>query len=81
MLPFKKFNRINVIKTYRTIIKWYFFVLYVYYISSYKLITDSKRFNLTKKMCHRKSEFWTQILILLKPLLIHVHLRNDAMVI
>ena len=32
-------------------------------------------------MYQLKTEFWTQILICLKPSLIHVHLRNDSMVI
>ena len=32
-------------------------------------------------MGQRMSEFCTKILILLKPSLIHVHLRDDAMVI
>ena len=44
----------------------FFFLLYVYYVCSDKVITHNKRFNITAKMGQRKSEFCTQILILLK---------------
>ena len=81
MLLFKKFSHVSVVRIYRTIIRWDFFVLYVYYVCSFKLITENKRFNVGEKICQRKSEFCTQILILLKPSLIHVHLTNDSMVI
>ena len=60
---------------------FFFFLLYAYYVCSDKVITHNKRFNITAKMGQRMSEFCTKILILLKPSLIHVHLRDDAMVI
>ena len=46
-----------------------------------KLIIPNQRFNLRAKLCQRKSKVYTQILILLKLALIHVHLKIDAMAI
>ena len=81
MLLFQKFNNVSVVRASRTITKWDCFVLYLYYVCSFKFIRKSEIFNVGEKICQRKSEFCTQILILLKPSLIHVHLRNDSMVI
>ena len=63
------------------IIKWGFFGFYLYCVCSYKLITDKKIFSLRGNICQLKSEFYTQILILLKPSLLHVHLRSGAIAI
>ena len=38
----KKYNHVIVIRTYGMIIKWQFFVPYLYYLFSYKLITHDK---------------------------------------
>ena len=55
---------VSVIRTYGMKIKWHIFVLYLYYVCSYKLITHNKRFNIRANICQRKSEFHPQILIL-----------------
>ena len=81
MFIFKKFNRLSVIRTCDMLLKWGFLVLYLYYVSSYKLITHNKRFDVRANVCQRKSVFYTQIVILLNFSLLHVHLRIDAMVI
>ena len=44
-----------------------FFILYMCYVCSYTLITQNKRFTERANICQRKSEFYTQISILLKP--------------
>ena len=61
------------------IFEWEFFGTYLYYIRSYKLITNNKRFDVRRYMYQRNSKFYTQLLILLKPSL-HVHLISDPMV-
>ena len=79
MLLFKKFNHVSIIRTYVMIFEWEFFGTYLCYVRSYKLITNNKRFDVRPYIYQRNSEFYTQILILLKPLR-HVHLRSDPMV-
>ena len=81
ILLFKIFNHIIVIKTYGAKIKWETFVLCLYYVCKYKLTTDNKRFIKRANICLNKSEFYRQILILSKTLLIPAHLRSDAMAI
>ena len=43
-----------------------FFLLHLYYVSSYKLITFNKRSKVRANLCQRKSKFYTQILIFLR---------------
>ena len=81
MFIFKKFNRLSVIRTCDMLLKWGFLVLYLYYVSSYKLITHNKWFDVRANVCQRRSVFYTQIVILLNFSLFHLHLRIDAMVI
>ena len=76
ILLFKKLNHVSVISM---ILNGEFFVLCFYYVRSCKLIICNKRFNVRANTCQRKSEFHTQILILLKPSLIHVRLTSDIM--
>ena len=56
---------------------WEFFVLLLYYVCSYKLITSNKAFNVRLNTCQRKREFYTQISILLKTSFLHVHVRSS----
>ena len=58
----------------------YLFLLYLYYVSSYKLVPHNKRFNATANICHHKSHFYAQILIYFKPSFLLAHLRSDCMV-
>ena len=76
-----KFSHVTVIRIYDTIIQWEL-VLYFMHIMSVVINQKQKaKYQHKRKMCQRKIEFCTQILICLKPSLIHVHLRNDSMVI
>ena len=50
-----------------------------YTIVQVKLITNNKSFNVRQNISPRKSRFYTKIMVLLKPLLLHAHLRGDAM--
>ena len=45
---------------------------------SWQLITNNKRFNVRESVSQRINRFYTQIMVLLKPTLFHVHLRNNA---
>ena len=56
---------------------WGFFVLLLYYVCSYKLITSNKTFNVRLNTCQRKKEFYTQISVLLKTSFLHVHARSS----
>ena len=44
-----------------------------------QLITNNKSFNVWQKISQRKSRFDTKTMVFLKPSLLHVHLRGDAM--
>ena len=81
MLLLKKLNHVSVIRTYNMIFKAKFLVLYLYYACSYKLITRKKRFNAKANICQHKNEFYLQILILLKPYLLDLYFRSDALAI
>ena len=82
MLLLEKFNYISVIKNYGMTLKWvFFFILYLFYVCSYRLITQNERFIVRANICQRKSEFYTHISILLKLSLVHIHLKSDAKVI
>ena len=48
-------------------------------ISSDQLMTNNKILNVRANINQRKSGFYTQIIILLKPPLLHVHLLGDAL--
>ena len=54
-----------------------FFVLLLYYVCSYKLITSNKTFNARLNTCQRKREFYTQISVLLKASFLYVHVRSS----
>ena len=56
---------------------WEFFVLLLYYVCSYKLITSNKTLNVRLNTCQRKREFYTQISVLLKTSFLHVHVRSS----
>ena len=56
---------------------WGFFVLLLYYVCSYKLITSNKTFNVRLNTCQRKRGFYTQISVLLKTSSLHVHVRSS----
>ena len=55
---------------------WGIFVLWLYYVCSYKLITSNKRFNVRANICQRKREFYGQTIFLLKTSLLHVYLKS-----
>lgn len=80
MLLFKNFNDVKLIRTYGMIPKWYYFVVQLYYVCSFKLITHNKSFNARVIICQHKTECYIHTLILLKPSSLHVHLRRDPMV-
>ena len=42
-------------------------------------MTKHKSFNVRQNMSQRKIRYYTQIRVILKPLLLHVHLRVEAM--
>ena len=44
-----------------------------------QLITNNKSFNVRQNISQGKSRFYTKIMVFLKPSLLHVHLRGDAM--
>ena len=50
-------------------------------IYSYQLLTSNKIFNVRVAISQRKIGFYTQIMILPKPLLPYVHIRGDAVAI
>ena len=85
LLLLEKFNYIGVIKNYGMTLKWGGggggFILYLFYLCSYRLITQNERFIVRANICQRKSEFYTHISILLKLSLVHVHLKSNAKVI
>ena len=81
MLLFIKFNHVNVIRTHDMKISWEIFSLCLCYVCSYKPTTHNEIINVTGNVFQLKIEFYRQILILLKPSLIHAHLRSDAMAI
>ena len=84
MLLYIKFNHVNVIRTHGMKINWEIFLLclcYVCSLCSYKPTTHNEIINVTGNVFQLKIEFYRQILILLKPSLIHAHLRSDAMAI
>lgn len=77
MLLFKKFNHVSVIKIYGMVLMLECFVLLLYYVCSYKLITSNKTFNVRLNMCQHKREFYKQISLLLKSLFLNVHVRSS----
>ena len=50
-------------------------------IFSDQLLTSNKVFNVRVDTSQRKIGFYTQIIILSKPPLLHVHIRGDAVAI
>ena len=50
-------------------------------IFSDQLLTSNKVFNVRVDISQRKIGFYTQIIILPKPPLLHVHIRGDAVAI
>ena len=48
---------------------------------SYQLITNNKRLNTEANISQRNSIFYKQIMVLLKPKLLSVYLRDDAIAI
>ena len=60
---------------------WGLFLYFTYIISVVIIKNEKQNTECRRKMCQRKTESGTQILICLKRSLIHVHLRNHSMVI
>ena len=78
---FLKFTDVIVIRIYSRIVMWGLFLYFTYIMSVVIIKNEKQNTEYKRKMCQRKTESGTQILVSLKRSLIHVHLSNHSMVI